>query len=52
MIAEGCRIALLSSYLDLSVSEASRIARKQPIGSQYQQVFEQNLKQKTVFGHF
>lgn len=46
MIAEGCRIALLSSYLDLSVSEASRIARKQPIGSQYQQVFEQNLKQK------
>ncbi|WGE66192.1 pilus assembly protein [Actinobacillus equuli subsp. equuli] len=46
MIAEGCRIALLSSYLDLSVSEASRIARKQPIDSQYQQIFEQNLKRK------
>ncbi|WGE62176.1 hypothetical protein [Actinobacillus equuli] len=28
MIAEGCRITLLSSYLDLSVSEASRVTEK------------------------
>ncbi|WGE59746.1 TadE/TadG family type IV pilus assembly protein [Actinobacillus equuli] len=46
MIAEGCRITLLSSYLDLSVSEASRVTGKQEIGSNYQEIFEKNLKQK------
>lgn len=46
MIAEGCRIALLSSYLDLSVSEASRTTRKQEIGSNYKELFEQSLKRK------
>ncbi|WP_150539626.1 TadE/TadG family type IV pilus assembly protein [Actinobacillus vicugnae] len=44
MIAEGCRIALLSSYLDLSVSEASRTTRKQPAGSNYEQTFNDSLK--------
>lgn len=49
MIAEGCRIALLSSYLDLSVSEASRFAKKNPAGTNYQQVFEQTLKNSNKF---
>ncbi|WP_018651046.1 TadE/TadG family type IV pilus assembly protein [Actinobacillus capsulatus] len=44
MIAEGCRIALLSSYLDLSVSEASRVTRKNPAGSDYQKLFNDSLK--------
>ncbi|RGE48485.1 hypothetical protein MHD_05045 [Mannheimia granulomatis] len=44
MIAEGCRIALLSSYLDLSISEASRFAKKNPAGSNYQEIFTQNIK--------
>ncbi|WP_420923716.1 TadE/TadG family type IV pilus assembly protein [Actinobacillus pleuropneumoniae] len=44
MIVEGCRVALLSSYLDLSVSEASRTTRKNPAGSDYQQLFNDSLK--------
>ncbi|VEB26265.1 tight adherence protein E [Actinobacillus lignieresii] len=44
MIAEGCRVALLSSYLDLSVSEASRTTRKNPAGSDYQKLFNDSLK--------
>ncbi|AKO48262.1 TadE/TadG family type IV pilus assembly protein [[Haemophilus] ducreyi] len=53
MILEACRIVVLGSYLDLSVTEAARFARKMPAGTkEYKEVFEKHIQPPDTFWAF
>lgn len=53
MILEACRIVVLGSYLDLSVTEAARFARKMPAGTKnYKEVFEKHIQPPDTFWAF